>query len=99
MVALEHYQALFSRTAAGTIGLQLPAKIAKVYALRVYAFDNSVRLAPLPSLKADLDKLLFHADGSADAQIFRKPTNRAYFRHNFVQLLLLVRADIDSDSI
>ena len=96
VVSLEHYQAVFCCAAASTVSLQLRAKIAKVNALRVYAFNNCGGFTPFSSLKADLDKLLLHANGSADTEILRKPTGGAYVRHNFVLLLLVSSPDIAS---
>jgi hypothetical protein len=34
---------------------------------------------------------LLHADGTADAQVLRKPTSWAYFRHSLDQMLLFSR--------
>jgi len=88
MVALQHDEAVLRRATASTISLQFGAEITQVDALGINTFNYCGGLAPFSSLKADLNKLLFHADGSADAEIFWKPTSGAYFRHNFVQLLL-----------
>ena len=88
MIALKHYQPVFAGSAASTVRLQLSTEVTEVDAFRVYALDNCGRLAPFPSLEADLDKLLLHANSSAYAEIFREPTSGAYFRHYFVRLLL-----------
>ena len=88
MVALKHYEALFRRTSASAICLQFRSKVSEVNALRVDTLNNRSCLAPFSSLKADFDKLLLHADGSAYTQIHGEPTSGTYFRHYFVQLLL-----------
>ena len=88
MVALKHDEAILGRATARTICLEFGAEIAEVETLGIDSLDDCSCLAPFSSFKADLNKLLFHADGSADAEIFWKPTSGAYFRHYFVQLLL-----------
>jgi hypothetical protein len=88
MIALQHNQPLFGRSATSAVGLQLCTEVAEVHTLGVDALDDRRRFAPFPSLKADLYKLLLHADSAADTEIFWKPTSGAYFRHYFVQLLL-----------
>jgi hypothetical protein len=99
VVALKQYEPVLRSPAARAVSLEFGTQITEVDALGVNAFDDRSGFTPLSSLKADLDKLLLHADGSADTQILRKPTSGANFRHNFVQLLLFGCADIGSDSI
>jgi hypothetical protein len=99
VVTLKQYESILGSAAARTGGLEFCPQITKVDTLRVNPLDNRRGLTPLPSLKADLDKLLLHTNSSADTQILRKPTSGANFRHNFVQLLLLGCANIGSDSI
>jgi hypothetical protein len=99
MITLEQYQAILRGSATSAVSLEFSAQVSEVDTFRIDSLDNRGRLSPFPSLKADLHKLLLHANGSADTQIFRKPTSGANFRHNWVQLLLFGDADIASDSI
>jgi len=81
MIALKQYQVVFRCSATCAVTLQLPREVAKVDALGIDSFDDSGGFAPLSGFKADLHKLLFHADGAADAKILWETARRADFRH------------------
>ena len=66
MIALKKYEAIFRCSTASAVGLELGSQIVEIDALRINPLDDSGSLTPLSSLKADLNKLLFHTDGSAD---------------------------------
>ena len=66
------------------MGIDLP--------LGIDPFYDSSGLTPLPCFKADLHKLLFHANGAADAKILWETARRADFRHyEILKLLELVK--------
>ncbi len=90
MVTLKNDKSIFRSSAAGARSLQFRPEIWKVNALCVYALYYRRSLTPFPGLKTDLDKLLFHTNGSADTQILREPTSGANVSHNLIQLLLFV---------
>jgi hypothetical protein len=99
MVPLKKDKPVLSGPATSAVGFQFRTQIAKIDALRIYALNDSCSLTPFSGLKADLDKLLLHANGSADTQIFGKPAGGAHFRHNLIQLLLFDDSDMTPDSI
>ena len=88
MIALEEYLVVFCGSTTSTVALQLPSQTVKVNALCIDPFDDSSGLAPLPCFKADLHKLLFHANSAADAKILWETARRADFRHYAILKLL-----------
>jgi hypothetical protein len=91
MIALKEYQVVFSGSTTSTIALELSSKTTEVDTLGVNPLDDSSGLTPLPCFEADLYKLLFHANGAADAKILWETARRADFRHyGILKLLELV---------
>lgn len=91
MIALEQYLVVFRGSTTSTVTLELPGQTVKVDALGIDPFYDSSGLTPLPCFKADLHKLLFHANGAADAKILWETARRADFRHyGILKLLELV---------
>jgi hypothetical protein len=82
MVSLENDGIILGRSPTSAICLQLSRKIWKVHALSVYAFNYSGGFAPFAHLHAHFYRLLLHADGAADAQVFGKAAGRADVGHS-----------------
>ena len=88
VIALKQYQAVFCGSTTCAVTLEFPCQTLKVNTLSVDAFDDSGGFAPFPCLKADLHKLLFHADGAAYAKILWETAGRTDFRHYGTLMLL-----------
>ena len=70
VISLEDNGIVLGSSSAGAVGLEPCRKVLKVNALAINTFDNCCRFAPLPHFHTDFNRLLFHANGAADAEIF-----------------------------
>src|SRR5437660_12480248 len=97
MVPLENDRIVLGSAAAGAICLQFGCKIWEVDALSVKAFDNGGWFAPFAHFHSDLYGLLLHADGAANAYVFRTPAGRTHIGHSRSLRLLCGRPRVNED--
>src|SRR5438128_5832189 len=82
MISLEDNRIVLGSTAAGAICLQFRGKLWEVDAFTVNAFDNGGWFAPFAHFHSDLYRLLLHANGAANAQVFRQAAGRTNIGHS-----------------
>ena len=85
MVALQDYGIVLGRSTTRTVSLQLASQVRQIDTLAIDSLYNRSGFTPLPHFHPNLYGLLLHADGAANAQIFRKTTSRTDVGHSRVQ--------------
>src|SRR5690242_8133429 len=91
MVSLKNDRVVLGSPPTSTVCLQLRREIRKVDALPVNPLDYCRGLAPFTHLHTDLNSLLLHTDGAADAEVLRKAARRTNVGHTRGLRLLSLR--------